>query len=118
MLQIDAASHIPPFEQIIVQVLAEIESGMLRPGDRLPTVRQLAADLGLAPNTVARSYSELEQSGAIVTRGRRGSFIAPRATDDRLPVSAHAAAGVFVNELKRLDVGLDDALRLVHGHWH
>jgi DNA-binding transcriptional regulator YhcF (GntR family) len=76
MLTIDPRSAVPPFEQLRVQLLAEIQGGALVHGAKLPTVRRLAEDLGLAPNTVARSYRELEQDGIIETRGRNGTFVA------------------------------------------
>lgn len=62
-----------------------IERGELRPGDSLPTVRQLAGDLGVAPNTVARAYAELQQDGWLASEGRRGTRVAPHtpATDKR-----------------------------------
>jgi len=73
---IDAAAPEPPFEQLRAQVLAGALDGTLPAGMKLPTVRALADELGLAPNTVARAYRELETAGVIETRGRRGSFIA------------------------------------------
>lgn len=76
LLVIDPASPTPPFEQLRVQLLAQMQAGELVAGTRLPTVRQLAADLGLAPGTVARTYKELEAAGAIETRGRAGTVVA------------------------------------------
>lgn len=66
----------PPFEQVRAQLAGLIGSGRLLPGDRLPTVRALAADLGLAANTVARSYKELEAAGLVETRRRAGTVVA------------------------------------------
>jgi len=76
LLVIDPASPTPPFEQLRAQLLAQMQAGELAAGARLPTVRQLASDLGLAPGTVARAYKELEASGAIETRGRAGTVVA------------------------------------------
>ena len=73
---VDPASHEPPFEQVRAQVEASIRSGRLVPGDRLPTVRALAADLGLAANTVARAYKGLEAAGLVETRSRAGTVVA------------------------------------------
>ncbi len=75
-LRIDAASPVPPFEQLRAQILDQMREGALPAGARLPTVRQLAADLGVAPGTVARAYKELEAVGAIETRGRNGTLVA------------------------------------------
>ena len=82
-VQIDPSSTVPPFEQLRSQLEAGIASGELRAGQRLPTVRKLAVDLGLAPNTVARSYRELEQAGLLETNGRQGTRVAhvPPITD-------------------------------------
>ncbi len=75
-LVVDPASHEAPFEQVRGQVEALIRSGRLVPGDRLPTVRALATDLGLAANTVARAYKELEAAGLVETRSRAGTVVA------------------------------------------
>lgn len=75
IITVDPADQDPPYLQIRIQVLAAIASGALPPGTRLPTIRQLAIDLDLAPGTVARAYRELEVDGAIATRGRKGSFV-------------------------------------------
>src|SRR5689334_16447182 len=72
---LDDADERPPYEQIRARIAAGVAAEELKPGDRLPTVRRLADDLGVATNTVARAYRELEQSGVIETRGRSGSFV-------------------------------------------
>lgn len=75
MVTVDAASSTPPFEQIRAQFAARIAAGELVAGTRLPTVRGLAGELGVAVNTVARSYRDLEAAGLIETRGRAGSVV-------------------------------------------
>ena len=70
------ASPTPPFEQIRSQIAALITSGELEAGLRLPTVRQLASDLRVAPGTVARAYKELEGAGLVVTRRAAGTRVA------------------------------------------
>jgi DNA-binding transcriptional regulator YhcF (GntR family) len=65
-----------PFQQIMDQFRSLIESGELRAGDTLPTVRQLANDLSVAPNTVARAYAELQEEGLVTSDGRRGTRVA------------------------------------------
>lgn len=75
MITVDATSPTPPFEQIRAQLATQIADGTLVPGTRLPTVRRLAEDLGVAVNTVARSYRELDAAGLIETRGRAGSIV-------------------------------------------
>ena len=72
---IDEESFVPLAEQVRRSILDEVQRGALRPGDRLPTVRQLARDLALAPGTVAKAYQLLENDGVLAARGRHGSFI-------------------------------------------
>jgi len=68
--------EIPPYQQVVEQIRAGIERGDLLPNSPLPTVRQLAGDLGIAPNTVARAYGELQSNGWLVGDGRRGTRVA------------------------------------------
>lgn len=72
---LDIKSGIPFYRQIIDQVKSAIASGLLGPGDRLPTVRQLAVDLSINPNTVSRAYTELELTGLVVTQMGSGTFV-------------------------------------------
>jgi len=76
ILTVDPASPVPPYEQVREQIATMVGSGVLRAGTRLPTIRQLAADLDVAPGTITRAYRELETSGDIVSRGRHGTFVA------------------------------------------
>jgi GntR family transcriptional regulator len=71
----DMASGVPAYRQIIDQILGGIASGALSPGDQLPTVRQLAVDLAINPNTVVRAYRELEIRGVLDTQQGVGTFI-------------------------------------------
>jgi GntR family transcriptional regulator len=76
--RLDAHSGVPVYRQLIDQVQAAIASGMLRPGDQLPTVRQVAVDLTINPNTVSRAYREMEIRGLLDTQQGSGTFIADR----------------------------------------
>ena len=78
ILILDPSSPVPPYEQIGSQIRLQIATGHLLPGAVLPSVRQLAHDLGVAPNTVVRAYSELEREGWVVTSARRGVIVAQR----------------------------------------
>ena len=80
IIQVDPASPTPPYEQIRGQIAIMIEAGTLAAGAQLPTIRQLAADLGLAANTVARAYRELELEGHVISRVRHGTTVADRPT--------------------------------------
>ena len=108
---IDAGSAVPPFEQIRLQLAQQINDGRLPVGGKLPTVRQLAADVGLAPNTVARSYRELEGAGLIETRGRAGTFVG--AGGSRSKAAAAAAAAQYVSVIDSLGVDRTEALDIV-----
>ena len=78
IVEVDEASPVPPYEQVRALIAAMIGSGTLAVGTRLPPMRQLAADLGLAANTIARSYRELESAGLVVSRVRTGTVVAER----------------------------------------
>jgi DNA-binding transcriptional regulator YhcF (GntR family) len=109
MVSIDAGSGTPPYEQVRDQLRAQIESGELSPGTRLPTVRSLAAELGLAANTVARAYRELETLGLIETRGRAGSLVSGASVEQ----AARQAAHDYVERVRALGLDRDQALGLV-----
>jgi GntR family transcriptional regulator len=72
---LDLATGVPAYRQIIDQILGAIASGTLRGGDQLPTVRQLAVDLSINPNTVVRAYRELEIRGILTTQQGIGTFV-------------------------------------------
>lgn len=74
-LVVDLKGRAPVYEQIRTQLAGYIRTGALGPGDKLPTVRGLAADLGIAVNTVARAYTELEAGGLVETRRRAGTVV-------------------------------------------
>jgi len=96
ILSVDLEATVPPFEQIRSQIAAMAASGVLPPGTRLPPIRQLAADLGLAAGTVSRAYRELEAAGVLTANGRHGSHIAQPpvlSQDEGASQLRHAAAG-------------------------
>ena len=108
-IRIDAASPESPFAQLRDQIRRQVLSGELEPGTRLPTVRGLATDLGLATNTVARAYRELEGLGVIETRGRAGSFVSGEGVERAAREATHA----YVEQLRSLGVERDRAIALV-----
>ena len=110
-LSVDRDRDVAPFEQIRAGVVAAIDAGELAPGDRLPTVRGLAGELGVAPNTVARAYRELEAEGVVETRGRHGTRIALDA--DATHRAALAAAHSYVERVTELGLEPDTAVALV-----
>lgn len=111
---VDPSSPEPPFEQVRRQIAAAASAGTLDPGHKLPTVRQLAADLGLAVNTVARAYRELESDHLIETHGRRGTFVATRHAGDS---SATALTIDFVAAMRSRGLGRHEVVNLIERHW-
>jgi DNA-binding transcriptional regulator YhcF (GntR family) len=111
VLVVDPRSAVPPFEQLRVQILDLVGTGELAPETRLPTVRKLASDLGVAPNTVARTYRELERAGIIETRGRHGTFVATHG--DPAHRQAQKAAAAFADQIRNLKLSKDEAVALV-----
>lgn len=79
--KLDLKSGVPFYRQIIDQVKSAIVTGVIAPGDRLPTVRQLAVDLSINPNTVSRAYMELELTGLVDTQMGSGTFISHQKVD-------------------------------------
>ena len=86
LVSIDARDSTPIYAQLDRALRAAIAAGRLRPGDQLPTVRQLAVELRVNANTVARVYAELERAGVLETRRGVGSFIAATPLQARPPV--------------------------------
>ena len=77
-INLDLKSCVPFYRQVIDQVKAAIATESISPGDRLPTVRQLAVDLSINPNTVSRAYTELELTGLVETQMGSGTFVGNR----------------------------------------
>ncbi len=112
---VDTASPTPPYEQVRAQFAALIRRGELEPGQRLPPVRQLAADLGLAPGTVARAYRELELAGLVGTRRGGGTVVAQgTAPDGTAPQTLGGLASDYVAAARRLGFTDEQLLAAVH----
>lgn len=78
-IRIDIDSPVPQFEQLIEQIKAAVSAGVLKPGDPLPSIRQLASDLELNSKTVAKAYKLLERDSVIEAKGYRGTYVHPKA---------------------------------------
>jgi DNA-binding transcriptional regulator YhcF (GntR family) len=115
-IAIDAGSPVPPYEQVRLRIADLAAAGALAAGTRLPPVRRLATDLGLAANTVARAYRELEHAGLVETRGRLGTVVTARAA--RTPAEARKAAQRYADETKTLGLAPQAALDLVRAALH
>jgi DNA-binding transcriptional regulator YhcF (GntR family) len=116
IISVDPAGSQPPYEQVKQQIEDQIRRGELAQGTRLPTVRQLAGEVGLAVNTVARAYKELEADRLVETRGRNGTFVlASRSqVDDE---DTRAAAATFARAARRAGLSLAEATRVIHDAW-
>jgi len=113
VITVDDANPTPPFEQIRAQLANLIAVGALARGDRLPSVRQLAADLRLAPGTVARAYTELESQGLIDSK--RGAGTRVSANVEAAPQVWGAAA--FVAQARAQGLDLDEAILALRAAW-
>lgn len=114
MIIINEANPTPPFEQIRAQLSDLIHSGTLKPGQRLPSIRQLAGDLRVATGTVARAYSELETAGLTTTNRATGTKVCPNQafTDD-----VQNAASRFIITAQENSLSLDEALGTIRAQW-
>jgi DNA-binding transcriptional regulator YhcF (GntR family) len=108
---VEPGSPVPPFEQVRAQLASAIHSGELGAEQRLPTVRQLAADLSLAANTVARAYRELELAGLIETQGRHGSFVAAARPETRR--EALQVTRDFADAMRDLGIGAHEMVAML-----
>jgi GntR family transcriptional regulator len=109
-ISIDINDPQPVFAQLIDQIRSAVQSGALKPGTPLPAIRQLAADLQLNPNTVAKAYGLLERDAVIETRGRQGSFVHRDGRKHSRVNLAGQATSVFTNAIARLrEAGLTDS---------
>ncbi|MEU2429717.1 GntR family transcriptional regulator [Streptomyces sp. NPDC007861] len=108
---IDTDSATAPYEQLRAQISRQARSGALPVGYKLPTVRGLAEQLGLAANTVAKAYRALEGDGVIETRGRHGTFVA--AAGEAADRRAATAAQSYAEQVQRLGLSREDATAAV-----
>jgi DNA-binding transcriptional regulator YhcF (GntR family) len=108
-VRVDPKAARPLFDQLRTQIIGGVRDGRLPAGTRLPTVRELAGQLNLAVNTVARAYRELESAGILETRGRFGSFVARM---DPADAAMATAAHTYVSAAQAL--GIDKAQALAY----
>lgn len=102
-ISVDSTDKTPPYQQVRQQILTAISKGKLKAGTKLPSVRALAEQLGLAVNTAAKVYKELEAGGAVVTRGRHGTIV--QATDDEGSIAVADAASELAAVATRWGIG-------------
>jgi len=116
VLILDPGSTVPPYEQLRSAVAGRVADGTLVAGTRLPTVRALAADLGLAVNTVAKAYRALESDGVIETRGRAGTYVASTALAG-LSAEVEQLAADYALAARRAGLTAPEAVSLVQRAW-
>ena len=117
-LQLDLHSGMPVYRQLIDQVRGGIASGMLAAGDQLPTVRQLAVDLAINPNTVVRAYRELELGGLLETHQGTGTFISAqkmKRTDAQRERQLAQIVGDCVSRAGAAGFTVDDLIEALRG---
>lgn len=114
MWSVDPDLPMPPYGQIVDQTVAAIRTGRLVPGEKLPPVRTLATRLGVAVNTVAKAYRQLEEEGHVETRGRGGTLV----RQEHAPASASGRAAAALARAARQDgLHLEEAVGLLRRSW-
>ena len=113
MFDLDKNSSVPFYRQIVDQALAGISSGRIRPGDRLPTIRDLAVKLGVNPNTVVKAYTQMELLGVLDTQQGSGVYVRKQAMqidpNERRRATEELCLD-FVGRAQRLNITIDDLL--------
>lgn len=119
IIDVDAASPVPAYEQVRSQLADMIRGGVLPAGFRLAPIRQLASDLALAPGTVARVYRELEQEGLVVSRVRHGTVVTepPELPAQAAAEALAAPARTYAATAARLGHTVEEALDAVREQW-
>ena len=114
---LDSKSGVPIYRQIQDQIRYGIASGLLSPGEQLPTMRALAVELSVNPNTVIKAYTELERQGILTTEQGSGTFVAPQPavalTEEDRQDKLKALCAEFLGQAARYGFGPDDVLRAI-----
>jgi DNA-binding transcriptional regulator YhcF (GntR family) len=119
ILSVDPGRALPVYEQVREQIKRMVASGTLQPGTRLPTIRQLATDLGLAKGTIERAYELLDADTVIETKGRKGTFVLEmtRATKQQQAIELDAVAESLVIVARQLGAEEAAAVEAVRRVW-
>jgi DNA-binding transcriptional regulator YhcF (GntR family) len=116
-IAVEPDSGVAPWRQVRDQIAARVGTGELAVGARLPTIRQLARDLGLAAGTVARAYRELEIAGVLQTNRRQGTVVAQRVVPDAAAEQLRVAAAGYVTSARALGFGEEAAIAAVQAQF-
>ena len=117
--KLDPINGTPIYRQIIQQIEYAILSGRMKPGDRLPTIRSLAVELKINPNTIAKAYGELEIRGILVTQVGSGTYISdkkPEPQDESLKHKVQELVGRFTRDMKSLGIEKRDLVQLINAY--
>jgi GntR family transcriptional regulator len=110
---LDMLAATPPYEQVRSQIAGHIRTGSIRAGEKLPVVRVLAADLGVATNTIARAYRELEAGGLVTTRRRVGTIV--QTVSSPASDGLRLQASTFVRDARSAGLADEEVVDLVRG---
>ena len=116
IFNLDTKSGVPFYRQIINLIEHNISTGKLRAGEKLPTIRQLAIELKINPNTIAKAYNELEIRGLVVTQVGNGTFISDKKVDGseiEIKKKIYGICSKFLLELKEFGIDKDEAINLL-----
>jgi DNA-binding transcriptional regulator YhcF (GntR family) len=110
ILRVEPESAVPVYEQLRTQIVNMVTAGTMKPGTQLPTIRQLASDLGLAKGTVSKAYDELLRAGVVVSDGRRGTRVAeePGLHRTKAEVTRELASAAEQYAVAARQLGVDD----------
>lgn len=114
MFIVDLQSKTPIFEQLKKQILEFISIGILLPNDKLPSVRSLASQIGVNPNTVAKAYQELENQGYVYSVKGKGCFIADNETDQLIKDEKLKQFTAIVEEMKKHQIEKKDLIIIIN----
>jgi GntR family transcriptional regulator len=113
---LDSGSGVPVYRQIIKQIENAVLSGRMKPGDRLPTIRSLAVDLKINPNTIAKAYNELEIRGVLLTQIGSGTYISekrPLPDEDEHGKKVLLTLERFLREMNELGLDRNAVIKLI-----
>ncbi len=118
-IYVDLKSRKPIYEQIVENVSSLVLRGVLKPNESIPSVRQLASDLGINPNTIHKAYAELERRGIIFSSPGRGSFVSDDLSHaaDRKRTELLSALRTAAHEARTYGIGEDEAHAVISGEY-
>lgn len=117
MFIINLQSKVPIFEQLKRQILEYIAIGVLKDGDQLPSVRQLATQLGINPNTVSKAYQELELHGYLYTLKGKGCFVSGNHVEEKIKEECLKQFEKCVQQMKKHEITLNELQNVIQQYY-